>query len=187
MGLAVVYGIVKDHGGAVAVHSRPDEGTTFEIYLPRVAAEACAVPEGIGKDVPRGCDRILLVDDEEPIIKLLERALGRLGYRITAVPTGREALERFQAAPETFDLVITDLSMPGMTGLELTARLVGIRPELPVILCTGFGDEATVQRAMAAGIREFVTKPVVIGEIAAAIRRAVKGEGAGGGATAGDG
>ena len=174
LGLAVVHGIVKSYDGAIAVQSRPGKGSIFQIYLHRLDRVAPTTgAERPGKAVG-GRERILFVEDEESQRKSLARGLEHLGYKITAAADGRSALAIFRKDPNSFDLVVTDQTMPRMSGLELASELAKIRADLPVILCTGFSekvDDGTIGRH---GIRELVMKPFTITEITQAIGKALK-------------
>jgi CheY-like chemotaxis protein len=128
------------------------------------------------ESVPRGNERILLVDDEENIVRMVQQMLERLGYQVTARTSSVEALEAFNTLPEKFDIIITDQTMPTMTGEELAKEFIQIRPDIPVILCTGFSEVISEEKAKAMGIREYVMKPVLKSEIAQAIRRVLGGE-----------
>ena len=120
---------------------------------------------------PNDTERILLVDDEESIAHLLKRMLERLGYRVTARTSSVEALQAFCSQPEEFDIVVTDLSMPNISGTDLAAELLDIRPDIPIILCTGFSETLSKEKALAAGIREYIMKPVIASQIGGTIRR----------------
>jgi PAS domain S-box-containing protein len=175
LGLSVVHGIVRGYGGAITVYSRPGRGSTFNVYLPRVAGkpdEETAPPEAPAG----GKERILLVEDEEIQLRSLEALLRKLGYRVTAASNGLEALSLFRADPSAFDLALTDQTMPQMTGAKLAEALFETRPGFPVVLCTGFSEVINGDEARSLGIREFVMKPFSVGEVAQAIRRALKGE-----------
>ena len=174
MGLATVHGIVTSYNGAVTVYSEPGEGTTFHVYLPRV--DSTAVPEATATEpVPRGKERILFVDDEEQIVRFGQQMLERLGYHVTARASSVEALEAFGAEPEKFDLVITDQTMPNMTGVVLARELMRIRPDIPVILTTGFSEAVTQEKAKNMGMRECIMKPVLASDLGRAIRRVLDG------------
>jgi PAS domain S-box-containing protein len=170
LGLAVVHGIVKKCGGAIRVESELGNGTTFHIYLPKVdiAASIKAEPP---KPIRGGSERILFVDDEKMLVDIGQQVLQRLGYDVVSRTSPIEALELFKAKPDFFDLVITDKTMPGMTGDALAKELISIRPTLPVIICTGYSQTIDHERAKQIGIKAFVMKPILINEIAAAIRR----------------
>ena len=169
MGLAVVHGIIKGYDGDIQVHSESGNGTTFNVYLPRIYKDvrtARPAPEKIEK----GDERILLVDDEDQIARMLEQMLESLGYRVRAVSDPLEALEIFENTPQAFDLVITDMTMPKITGDLLARELMKIRPGIPVILCTGFSKLIDEDRAKKIGIRRLIMKPIIKSEIAGAIR-----------------
>lgn len=171
LGLSVVHGIMKRHKGYVTVESEPEHGTAFYAYLPLIDSlpdEPAAVSSA---SFSTGYERILLVDDEEPITEMLRQILERLGYQVTARTSSVEALKAFQSQPGNFDLVITDTTMPNMTGIELCRAITKIRPDIPVVLCTGFSETITEEKADAAGIKGFIMKPVSIREMAGVIRR----------------
>jgi PAS domain S-box-containing protein len=170
LGLAVVHGIVETHDGFILVHSAPGQGASFEVYLPALRPLGPTAPAVAG-DMPAGCERILLVDDEVALVEIGRLSLERLGYRVVAVGDSRKALALFRQAPGEFDLVITDLTMPHLTGDRLAAELLAIRPGLPVILSTGYSAGISKANAQALGIREFVQKPLVIRELAETVRR----------------
>jgi CheY-like chemotaxis protein len=171
MGLAVVLGIVKSHRGAVTVDSAVGKGTTFHVFFPIAQRVAMEAPYDQAPDLPRGQERILLVDDEETLTDLGQRMLEHLGYRVTTRSTGAAAFKLFLQNPWRFDLVITDMTMPKMTGEELAKKLLLIRRDIPIILCTGYSASISKERARAIGIGEFVMKPIVIGELARTVRR----------------
>ena len=174
MGLAIIYGIAKEYGGTITVDSKLGQGTTFHVYLPQSKGETIsgAVEEAA---IQTGKERILFVDDEELLADLGKIMLERLGYHVTARKKSLEALEVFQNQPGDFDLVITDQTMPGMTGTDLARRILRIRPDIPIILCTGYSSLVDEDAARALGIREFALKPITQNAIAQLIRKALEG------------
>ncbi len=178
MGLAVVHGIVKSHGGVITVESEPREGTTFEIYFPVLESGAArTVSDATMRDVGKGKGRVLFVDDEEALVLLSGQLLSRLGYDVVTRTSSLEALEAFRANPERFDLVITDQTMPQMTGIELAQEMLQIRPDIPIILCTGFSEAVTPEKAKSIGIREYLMKPLVMRQMADAIASVIAKQG----------
>jgi len=170
MGLAVVYGVLKSLGGTIAVQSEPEVGSTFRIFLP--VARTDEKPEGTEIQVtPKGTERILFVDDEELLIEWGQAALERLGYTVTALTDSTEAFDLFSSDPSSFDLVILDQTMPKLTGLHLAKKLLIIRNNIPIILCTGHSDIVSPEKAKAAGIKEFLMKPLGKQALAQVIRR----------------
>jgi CheY-like chemotaxis protein/anti-sigma regulatory factor (Ser/Thr protein kinase) len=170
LGLAVVHGIVKKYGGTIKVESVPGRGSAFHIYLPKAERTAQIMAEQ-PKPIKGGSERILFIDDERMIVDVGQKALQKLGYHVVSRTSPIEALELFRAKPDHFDLVITDQTMPGMTGDALTRELMSIRPNVPVIICTGYSQRLNPERAKQIGIKAFVMKPILINEIAAAIRK----------------
>ena len=142
LGLASVHGIVSSHGGVIVVESAPGEGATFEIYLPEIDAVSETRNDAPAKNIT-GNERILFVDDEEDIVAVASLALARLGYSVEGVSDSRVAFDLFRASPDRWDLVITDQTMPHITGTDLAAKIAAIRDDIPVILCSGYrGDDA---------------------------------------------
>jgi PAS domain S-box-containing protein len=175
LGLSVVHGIIQAHDGAIRVHSRPGFGSAFEVYLPATAEETPPPsPEQADSGPARGCERILLVDDEASLLKIGERYLRQIGYEVTTCLHPDTALELFRHSPWNFDLVITDYSMPGQSGLDLGARIREIRPDLPMIICTGYGAGLTKERARRVGFHNVLHKPVGLEELGQAIREALE-------------
>jgi PAS domain S-box-containing protein len=173
LGLAVVRGIVKGLGGAISVYSEAGQGTTFHVFIPKVDDEVTREPEPIDA-VLSGCERVLFVDDEQVLVDLGREMLESIGYTVVTKTSSIGALETFRAAPEAFDLVITDMTMPGLTGRELAAEIMAVRPGIPVILCTGFSELVNGKRALETGIREFVMKPYTIRNLAKTIRKVLE-------------
>ena len=171
LGLSVVHGIVKEHGGHIRVYSGIGKGTAFHVYLPLLEDSRNRKTATVTRKHPTGCESILLVDDEEPIIRLEQMMLERLGYQVTARTSSPDALDAFRANPSKFDLVISDRGMPNMTGDQLARELISIRPEIPIILCTGFSDENDERRARDLGVKGFLKKPVATGELAEMVRK----------------
>ncbi len=170
MGLATVHGIVKISGGFVACQSAFGEGTVFEINLP--ALQDKITPETREVDaIPVGAERLLFVDDEEMLVNMGKAMLDRLGYSVTVQMSSIEALKIFQNQPDAFDLVITDQTMPGMTGFDLARRMLQIRPGLPIILCTGYSNQISEEKVKYYGIKGFVMKPLARKDIAVLVRK----------------
>ncbi len=170
MGLSVVYGIIKNMNGAIKVCSEPDKGTEFHVYLPLVEAVK-EQQESHAKTLIRGCtERILLVDDEDIIITMEKLMLERLGYQVTSRTSSIEALEAFRDNPDKFDLVITDMAMPNMAGDKLSAELTKIRPDIPILLCTGFSETISEEKAASLGINGFLLKPIIMKDLSQRIR-----------------
>ncbi|MGE0083989.1 MAG: response regulator [Desulfococcaceae bacterium] len=174
LGLSVVHGIVRNHNGHITVQSVPGMGTEFNIWLP-VAEKLSEYHRIEETDVtPGGNERILLVDDELQIVQMEKQMLERLGYHVTEMTDSSAALRLFRDAPENFDLVITDMTMPRITGIELSRDMIQIRPDIPIIICTGFSELVTREKAMERGIREYIMKPILKGEMAKSIRRVLE-------------
>lgn len=175
IGLALVHGIVQGHGGYLSVYSEPGQGTTFSLYFPvccDVGGQSLKVMETI---IPRGTERMLLVDDEKDVLKMLKEMSEHLGYQVTAVSDSTEAYAIFSTRPEDFDLVVTDQTMPGLTGLVLAQKIFALKPRMPVIICTGFSEALTEGKAKELGIAGYIMKPVVMGDFARVVRRALEG------------
>ncbi len=172
MGLSVVHGIVENHGGMIAVDSTPGKGTTFKIYFP-VAEKSAVVARNIVPFQYKGDEHILFVDDEKSLVELAVEMLQLHGYRVTSSTDSRKALETFEANPDDFDLVITDQTMPAMSGVELFAKLLKIRPDLPVILCTGYSSKISDERAKELGFADYFLKPFDTEKLVRSVRKAM--------------
>ncbi len=170
MGLPVAYGIVKSHGGAITAESAPGKGSTFTVFLPHAPVGESLEKEE-REDVPRGAERVLLIDDEPLVVETTSRTLERLGYQVVAALSGSEALEIFLRGPDRFDVVIADQIMPDLAGMDLAAKMLETRRDLPIILVTGYSETASSEKAKSAGISEFVMKPIVKKQLAETIRR----------------
>ena len=170
LGIAVVHGIIKSLHGDITVYSEPGKGTTFHVYLPVTKATEETVQERVTKVLPTGNERILLVDDEDVIARMRQKTLEKQGYNVTALTDSVETLHTFQKIPDKFDLAIIDMTMPKMTGAELARQVLAIRPDMPIILCTGFSDLINEEKAKRLGIRKYLMEPVLKRDLAAAVR-----------------
>jgi CheY-like chemotaxis protein/anti-sigma regulatory factor (Ser/Thr protein kinase) len=175
LGLSMVHGIVTSYGGTVTVDSEPGKGSSFELYFPRIESGVLSEIQPAGP-LPGGTERILFIDDEKVVVDTAQQMLAQLGYKVVTKTNGIEALEIFREDPDRFDMIITDMTMPKMTGDELGRELLLIRPDVPIILCTGFSEKIDEERAKEIGIREFVLKPIVMSEIAQIIRKVLDQE-----------
>lgn len=153
------------------MYSEINQGTTFNIFLPIMDKPPKDLVPEVSTDLPTGTERILLVDDEDSIVRLEKIILNRLGYKVISHASSMEALDTFQLNPEEFDLVITDMTMPKMTGDVLAKKLNEIRPDIPVIICTGFSERINQGKASSIGIKGFLMKPVVRSEMAKMVRK----------------
>jgi PAS domain S-box-containing protein len=172
LGLAVVYGIVSAHKGAIQVNSTPGKGTMFEVFFPSV--RYLTNQEPIFKEKPsRGDENILFVDDEDALVRLATQLLEKSGYRVVGQNNPLKALELFKSDPNKFDLVITDMTMPYMTGNQLVQALQTIRPDLPIIMCTGYSEKISPQKAQNMGIRAFLRKPLSYNDLTKNVRKAI--------------
>ena len=172
MGLAVVHGIVKNHDGAITVNSEPGKGVVVEVLFPITEAET--EPEDVEPDdLPTGDEKVLFVDDEESLLKMGHLMLVHLGYQVETKTNPDEALELFRSKPDEFDLVITDMTMPQMTGDKLAQKLMEIRHDIPIIISTGFSEKLDEDKAKKMGITAFAMKPLVMRDLAVAARKAL--------------
>lgn len=169
MGLAVVHGIVRSHHGDILVYSEQGKGTTFQVYLPTAQAGGRAAEKKPGA-LARGRESILVADDDDTVAKVVQRMLKHLGYDVDVRNSGLEALKAVRQQPDKYDLVISDLTMPNLTGLELSEQLRKVRSELSIIIMTGYGDILTKTTQETYGIKNVIGKPVVMHELASAIR-----------------
>lgn len=173
MGLSIVYRIIKDYGGTVTVESQEGKGSVFRLYIPRSRHEAVA--EDVAKEeLPKGRETVLFIDDEELLVEMGKNILERLGYHVIAHQSSLDALSTFQKSPGDFDVVITDQTMPDMTGVEVATRMLRIRPDIPIILCSGYSSFVDETNAKSHGIKEFVQKPFSKGTIAQLIRKVLE-------------
>ena len=173
LGLSVVHGIVKNHGGELSVYSEPGKGTTFHIYLPKSSAKGIVTETEESLDLTKfsGNESILIVDDEKEIIKIEEKILIKLGYKVTSETDSNRALDLIRSGPEKFDLVITDMTMPNLNGIELARACWKIVPGMPVIICTGYSELLDAEKARETGIDAYITKPVIMQKFASTVRK----------------
>jgi CheY-like chemotaxis protein len=170
MGLAVVHGIVSQCGGEIRVESAFDRGTAVRVYLPRATGDERGGEGIVAQHLPHGNEKVLVVDDEPTVLAMHAAMLENLGYQVTALAGSQEALAEFARRPREFDLLFTDMAMPGMTGDLLAQKVRQIRPEIPVIMCTGFSEMLTAERAAAMGIGKILMKPLLFRELASSVR-----------------
>ena len=170
LGLSVVHGILQSYQGAVYAYSEVGKGTVFNVYIPAIK-QIQAKAEAEVPDLPGGCEQILLVDDEPILVEVGRQMLEKLGYTVNPCGGSHEALATFRQSPGEFDLVITDMTMPKMTGDKLAAELLHIRPDIPMIISTGYSSNMTDETALAMGIKAVVPKPILGSTLAETVRR----------------
>lgn len=159
MGLSTAYGIVKDSGGTITVDSLPGRGTTFRLYFPK-CRQPSVVEDFNEADSSVGNEKILFIDDEESLVELWKRVLEGLGYHVTAYQSSLDALSAFEKSPTDYDIVITDQNMPGMTGFDLSRRMLEVRPNLPIILCTGYSSTVDPLKVRAIELKNLRSSPL---------------------------
>ena len=169
LGLSVVLGMVKGHHGRISVESKPGAGTKFKILFPAMEGHIKEQPKE-HQVLPAGKESILFVDDEETLVNLNQQRLERLGYTVTGKTDPVEALEFFLANPDQIDLIITDMTMPHMTGDKLAQEILKIRPDMPIILCTGYNERISKERALELGVRKYLEKPIEMANLARSVR-----------------
>ena len=174
MGLAIVHGIVKKNDGAIRIESERGHGTTVEVLFPLIETRAEAETQAAGA-LPPGTERILVVDDEASLVEMTTRMLAKLGYKVEAASSSSEALGLVRKQPDRFDLVITDMAMPEMAGDRLARELLGIRPDMRIILCTGHSDRIDAERAATLGIAGYCMKPFDMQTLAVEVRKVLDG------------
>jgi CheY-like chemotaxis protein len=170
MGLSVVHGIVKGHNGEITVKSEINKGSIFQLYFP-VVPEGAPIQYTLQQKAPQGKERILFVDDEPDIVTVNKDRLQRLGYDVVATTNSLDALKVFRANPDSFDLVITDYTMPHLTGVDLANEIRRMRSDIPIILCSGIHESLASEKSRKAGITEFAMKPLSKKEFSTIIRK----------------
>jgi len=177
LGLSVVHGIVKNSKGEIIVKSAPDKGTSFEIYLPVYKEKKNSRYQRPKEPLPKGNERILLVDDENHVLNIEKQLLKRLGYHVTSMVNSKDAFSLFASQPEQFDIIITDLTMPGLTGVQLSRKIIELRPDIPIIMCTGFSDKNNHALLEQKGVKKILMKPIVMSDLALTVKKVLKNAG----------
>ena len=171
--MSVVHGVVRSHDGAISVSSTSGQGTCFQLYLPAQAGDVTAAPEAAGASRPGHGQRILFLDDEEPMVFLAQRMLTRLGYQVTGYTRPAEALQAFRANPDQFDLVVTDMNMPGLSGLHVADELLKCKTDAVVVLSSGHVTDELKEQARRVGVRHVLYKPNTVEEFSDSIHRLI--------------
>ncbi len=174
MGLAIVQGIVLNHHGAISVQSKLDEGTSIRLVFP-ISHQATTQKQEYQASLFTGSEKILFIDDEESLVRIGKKMLEGMGYSVEAKTDSQEALDLFKSNPYQFDLIITDMTMPHLTGDQLSKQMLEIRSDLPIILCTGFSDKISNEKAIELGFRKFLEKPITKQSFAKTIREILDG------------
>ncbi|MCI5224725.1 MAG: response regulator [Candidatus Electrothrix sp. AR4] len=170
LGLALTQSIILDFGGDITVTSELGQGTLFHIYLPTIATSGESTQAKDTTPLPKGNERIMVVDDDREFVKMSKRLLENLGYQVTALSNSLDAFNTIQQRPYAFDLVLTDMTMPQMTGDELSKKILSVRPDIPIIICTGFSELMDENKAKKIGARTLVMKPFTKKELAQSVR-----------------
>jgi PAS domain S-box-containing protein len=180
LGLSLVHGIVSAHGGFIKVRSESGKGASFQVFLPLAPEGAKPAAAAAAGRLPGGSETLLVVDDEKALVDMMRQMLERLGYRVETRTSPIEAVEAFRVNPGRYKAVVTDMNMPQMNGMSLAKKLLEIRADLPILLCTGFSDQTSEDQARAAGIKEFAFKPLAMSDFATTLRKLLDASGAGG-------
>jgi len=175
LGLAVVHGIVRACGGEIRVYSEIGQGTSFHVYFPKIEDKAQSEQSRNRVALQRGNERVLVVDDDKVNADMMKSSLENLGYQVTVFTASQEALDAFNATPDNFDLVVTDMTMPKINGVELSKKILIVRPQMPIVLCTGYSELISKEKVKSIGIKAFLLKPVLREELARTMREALDG------------